>query len=143
LKTYFSHGENIRLISKYDAREFKEKHILAIENDPSASDKFDERVQRCLDWIDNQYSMQDVSISMLSKIAFLSESRLTHLFREQVGTPIRQYILWKRVEMALKKSLEGFSLTESAHHSGFSDSSHFIRTFKKMFGIYPSFVNKK
>jgi len=55
---------------------------------------------------------------------------------------IRQYILWKKIEIAATKSQTGHSLTESAHYAGFTDSSHFIKTFKKMFGVRPSFAMK-
>ncbi|HEB91668.1 MAG TPA: helix-turn-helix domain-containing protein, partial [Deltaproteobacteria bacterium] len=30
------------------------------------------------------------------------------------------------------------SLSEAAHHAGFSDASHFTRPFRKTFGLAPS-----
>ncbi len=74
----------------------------------------------------------------LARIAGLSPSRMQHLFKQQLGIPVRKYILWTRLRYALNLALSGKSLTEVAHQSGFSDSAHFSRTFKSMFGVAPS-----
>lgn len=76
----------------------------------------------------------------LAALAGISESRLQHLFKAQMGIPIRRYVLWMRLRNVIKKSMSGASLTEAAHDSGFSDSAHFTRTFKAMFGIPPSLI---
>src|SRR5699024_1034135 len=85
----------------------------------------DERVRFCLEWIASNYSSENINISKLSEVAFLSESRLAHLFKEYVGCSVHQYILWKKIEEAIKHSQKGATLTECAHFSGFVDSSHF------------------
>ena len=143
LKRYLSQGEDMVLIDIVEPEQFKENHILAFKNKYSGSGDMDSRVQRCMDWIKANYSVDGINISMLSEIVFLSESRLAHLFKKQVGISVHQYILWKKVEMAIKHAMEGFSLTDCAYSSGFADSSHFIKTFQQMFGIYPSFAIKK
>lgn len=68
----------------------------------------------------------------------LSPSRLRHLFREQVGVSIQQFMLWQKLLSAISATLDGASLTEAAHKAGFSDSAHLSRTFRQMFGIKPS-----
>ena len=142
LTSFLSRNEDI-LIDQVQVEPFRENHILAFENQQLALNGIDSRVQRCLDWIKENYSTDGINIAMLSEIVFLSESRLSHLFKKQVGTSVHQYILWRKIEMAIKHALEGFSLTDCAYSSGFADSSHFIKTFQKMFGIYPSFAVKK
>jgi len=79
----------------------------------------------------------------LAAIVCLSESRMQHLFKQEVGIPIRAYVLWVRVRHVLRLSLSGASMSAAAHASGFSDSSHFTRTFKSMFGITPSTLLSK
>jgi len=74
----------------------------------------------------------------LSTAVALSPSRLSHLFREQVGLPIRRFLLWLRLREALAVVARGESLTTAAHAAGFSDSAHFTRTFRRMLGIAPS-----
>lgn len=63
-----------------------------------------------------------------------------HLFKEQVGIPIRRYILWTRLQVSVQHVLQGETLTQAAHSAGFADSAHFSRTFSDMFGIRPSDV---
>jgi len=65
----------------------------------------------------------------------LSPSRLRHLFVEQTGLAFKTYMLWQRLVRALRCYAEGNSLTEAAHHAGFSDSAHFSRIFRRYFGL--------
>ena len=83
---------------------------------------------------------QDVRLPALAKIVGLSPGRLTHVFKECVGIPIRQYILWLRLQVVVANLQLGTSLTNAAHAAGFSDSSHLSNTFRKMFGLAPSEV---
>lgn len=71
-------------------------------------------------------------------IACLSESRLSHLFKKEIGIPIRKYILWHRLQHGIRHFLQGHTLTQAAHLAGFSDVSHFTRTFVSNFGMSPS-----
>ena len=74
----------------------------------------------------------------LANLIGLSESRMQHVFKDQVGIPIRRYVLWMRLRNVLELALAGSSLTTAAHASGFSDLAHFTRTFRATFGIKPS-----
>lgn|SRR5690606_10994079 len=103
----------------------------------------DERIRVCLDWIGTNFSTEGLNVKKVAEIALLSDSRLAHIFREQTGISVFQYILWKKVEEAILLSQEGFSLTQCAHSLCFTDSSHFTRTFKNMFGVSPYFALKK
>ena len=78
----------------------------------------------------------------LKDIACLSESRLIHLFKKELGIPIRRYVLWHRLQKAIVFYLEGHTLTQSAYITGFSDVAHFTRTFVSMFGMPPSHILK-
>jgi len=78
------------------------------------------------------------SIDDLTRLAHLSESRLQHVFREQVGVPIRRYLLWHRYLTALRLLAEGRSATEAAHAAGFSDSAHLTRTAVQLNGFTPT-----
>jgi AraC-like DNA-binding protein len=83
-----------------------------------------------------------LSLRELADRAGLSDSRLVHLFKEQVGIPIRRYALWIRLNRAILEIARTRNLTEAAHNAGFADSAHFSRTFLRMFGSSPSEILK-
>ncbi|KMJ45630.1 hypothetical protein AB204_07870 [Xenorhabdus khoisanae] len=82
--------------------------------------------------------VKSISSSKISGHLFLSESRFLHLFRQEMGTNFRGYLLWKRFHHALEKINSPDSLTLLASHSGFSDSAHFSRTGVMLYGFSPS-----
>jgi AraC-like DNA-binding protein len=147
LKKYPVENEDVVVLDAIAAEKlFKwEGNFIALDGQQSYlhTKNRDERMKKCLDCIEENIALEGINISMLSEKLFLSESRLAHLFKEQIGISIHQYILWKKIETAVKRSLEGYSLTDCAHYAGFIDSSHFNKTFKRMFGVNPFFALKE
>jgi len=95
---------------------------------------FDPRIQDTINHINKSISKR-ITIPDLARRACLSESRLTHLFTEQIGIPISRYILWARLMTAVQHVLAGESITDAAYSAGFSDSAHLSRTYRQMYGI--------
>lgn len=112
---------------------------FASKIDIQTDNSLDERITNCIEAIHKNLCTSELTISQLTSFSYLSESRLSHLFKQQLGISIRQYILWKKISLAVIQSKSGFSMTECAHYAGFADSSHFNKVFYKMFGINPSF----
>ena len=83
---------------------------------------------------------QDVRLPALARLVGLSQGRLTHVFKDEVGVPLRQYVLWLRLQVVVTQVQAGASLTAAAHAAGFSDSSHLSNAFRRMFGLAPSDV---
>jgi AraC-like DNA-binding protein len=79
----------------------------------------------------------DAPLPVLAAAVGLSPSRVTHLFRDQVGIPLRAYRRWVRFLLAAEALRDGASLTDAAHHAGFADVSHLHRTFRHHFGLQP------
>lgn len=79
-----------------------------------------------------------IRMKEIGKDFSISEDRLIRLFKENLGIPLRRYLLWVRILSTVKLLKEGKNLTEAAHAAGFSDSAHFTRTFKENFGFVPS-----
>ena len=80
------------------------------------------------------------SLRRLSNDVQLSEGRLSRLFHREMGMPYRPYRRWRRVQQALSLLERGANLTEAAIGAGFSDSAHFSRTFRQLFGVTPSAI---
>ncbi len=83
----------------------------------------------------NKTENKKITLKELAGISNLSEGRFTHLFKDEIGIPIRKYLLWRRLLEAVELIKEGSSFTDAAHEAGFSDSAHLSRTFKDSFGI--------
>ncbi|MBL7699665.1 MAG: helix-turn-helix transcriptional regulator [Chitinophagaceae bacterium] len=115
---------------------------LTIPDQTAFSSDIDHRIAKCLHAIESLATNNKLTLAELAKLSFLSESRLAHLFKQQLGISVHQCILWKKILLATAKSIEGYSITECAHYVGFADSSHFNKAFGKMFGINPFFVLK-
>ena len=79
-----------------------------------------------------------VDVKQLAVEVGLSVSRLSHVFSEEIGTPIRSYVRWLRLVNAAERLASGTSITQAAHDAGFADGPHFSRTFRSMFGLAPS-----
>ena len=69
-----------------------------------------------------------------AKQVSLSPSRLSHLFREQVGVPLKSYVVLHQTEKAFAALLGGASITDAAMLAGFDSPSHFAATVKKLMG---------
>jgi AraC-like DNA-binding protein len=78
------------------------------------------------------------SVAQLAERVGLSEGRLTHLFTQQLGVPLRRYVSWLRLRHVVYVYMLTGSLTSAAYEAGFADSAHLSRTFRSEFGLRPS-----
>jgi AraC-like DNA-binding protein len=76
-------------------------------------------------------------LAELATAVGLSPDRLTHLFTEQVGIPLRGYRRWLRLLLAAEALRNGATLNDAAHQAGFADAAHLHRTFRDQFGLRP------
>ena len=77
----------------------------------------------------------DHAIESFAQRVCLSSSRLSHLFREQIGVPLKSYILFHQLESAFTQLLNGANITDAALLAGFDSPSHFAATVKKWMGM--------
>jgi AraC-like DNA-binding protein len=119
------------------ANEIKQLFLNYFSEHISTPSLIDPRTTNLITYIQKNPEDSYKGVDLARKI-FLSESRMQHLFKQQIGIPIRKYLLWNKIRSVLILSMKGKTLTQAAHQSGFSDSAHFSRTFKSMFGISPS-----
>lgn len=115
--------------------------ILSLKN-YTVNHLLDERVDKVLKYIANNNNLTEVSLESLSKDVFLSESRLSHLFKDNIGISISSYILNYKVRKAFKLIFEGHSITTSALEAGFYSSSHLTNVCKEKLGMIPSTIRK-
>ena len=108
-----------------------------LEGPPLSARRLDARVSTVLDLLKGAFLSAPTAADLAEAVG-LSEGRLVHPFNEQVGIPLRRYILWLRLRHVFYFRTLGHSLTAAAHEAGFADSAHLSRTFRGMFGMPPS-----
>ncbi|MNK14572.1 DNA-binding transcriptional regulator AraC [compost metagenome] len=99
----------------------------------------DERIYKAIQYLEQNFD-RIVSLKEIANICFLSETRFLHLFKEKTNLNFRRYQLWNKLIKSLPY-LKEHSITETAHQFGFTDSSHYSRTFKETFGLTPKFLS--
>ncbi len=77
-------------------------------------------------------------LSELAASVGVSESRLWRLFREQTGASPGKYLTQQRIQTAGKLlDTTSLSVKQITYAVGFDDESHFIRAFKRIWGLTP------
>ncbi len=100
-------------------------------------------VMVCMDYIYENLHTK-ITLPILAKIAGLSPSYLSRLFRRETGLTVSEYIIRKRVEAAenmLKYS--EYSCIEISSYLCFSSESHFIQVFRRYTGYTPKQYRQK
>lgn len=120
-----------------------EEIILLIASYNEQKKTLDPRVKEVLDVISKHY-MEDHLIEELAGKVCLSPSRLSHLFKEQVGDSIIETLMkyrLKQAEKLIKYTLR--PITEIALTVGFNSPDYFTRRFTSYYGVNPSLYRKQ
>jgi len=75
------------------------------------------------------------SVSNIAEKMHISVSRLEHVFKNETGITLKQYMLMNRLRNVYRLAVRGVSLTEAALASGFNSSAHLSKTAYDMTGI--------
>lgn len=101
----------------------------------------EQRIVNALKFMDANFE-KVLSLEEVAEKCFLSPTRFLHLFKEKTNLTFRRYQLWNKLIKSLP-FLVNNSITETAYTFGFSDTSHYTRTFKETFGVTPKFLFQK
>lgn len=79
------------------------------------------------------------SCSELAKLLYISESKLSRLFKSHLGTTVHQYVYNQRMKAARQMLISGETHIGSvATALGYANMSHFSYAFNRYYGINPS-----
>lgn len=95
-------------------------------------------LEKAKDYINNNYSDEDIGINKVSNYLHISPCYLSMIFKKETGETFLNYLVSIRLEVA-KDLLRASNLKtfEIAERIGYSDPNYFSYFFKKNFGISP------
>ena len=95
-----------------------------------------ELLDRVAAYIEKNYT-EHITIDDLARCFFVSNSTISHLFKQKMGVSVYRYITQRRLIAAKTLIGQKLPLEEISQQVGFSDYSTFYRAFKQEFGISP------
>ncbi|MEH7180342.1 AraC family transcriptional regulator [Neobacillus vireti] len=107
-------------------------------------DEQNEYVQQIATYVQDHYN-QKFHLDHIAKELNISKSYLVHLFKEQTGYTIMEYVMQYRLTQSLHllKMYPNETIKELCNQCGFESEAHFSRFFKKNLGESPSAYRKK
>ena len=115
------------------ARKSKKTNVIRHEKHTDMSLSF----YHILEYIDT-HSGEQLEVCKLAQMCNMSYSNFARLFRDNYGRSCKEYIQYIRLNKAQDLLINSdLDLDYIAQETGFFDSSHFIRTYKKWRGITP------
>lgn len=127
-----------------EVRDLSDSLIAMLVAEKKPKTDLDARIHRVLKYINGNEDLH-IEAKELYDIAGLSESHFHLLFKDNVGIPLRKYILWLKLYRAISSILVGEDFTTAAQNGDFADSAHLAKTFKSNTGLSLStlFKNKQ
>ena len=95
----------------------------------------DKRIMKALELIKGKKGINNDIIKEILEVIDISQSRFSHLFKEQVGLPLSSYLVMIKLKKAYQYIFAGCNVTNAALIAGFDSSSHFAATSKDMIGL--------
>lgn len=121
--------------SHADARHFDRRVLSACGLNVNVDPTYDSRIANVLESLHKADYVNNHTFSSLCKAADLSQSRLSHLFKEQVGVSLGSYLTFEKIGKTYTYMRSGEDLTTACLHAGFDSSSHFSAAYRRMFGL--------
>ena len=95
------------------------------------------QINPAINYVDANYD-KPITLAEIARASHLSVSRLAHIFKEQMGITIIDYLTSVRIERAKQLLLAtDQNCTEVCFEVGYNNQSYFTRTFKELVGVTP------
>lgn len=94
------------------------------------------KIEQVLAYI-NQNLSETLTLDVLSNVFYLNKYYLSHMFKENTGFSVNEYIINRRILKSRELLKQDLPVYEVSEMVGFNNYCHFIRTFKSLVGISP------
>lgn len=91
----------------------------------------------------NSNITSDLTLENIASHFFVSKYYIAHIFKDNLGISLHQYIIKKRLHACRSAIATGEPITVVAEKLGFADYTSFFRAFKKEYGISPKDYQKE
>ncbi|MDO5022406.1 MAG: AraC family transcriptional regulator [Eubacteriales bacterium] len=100
-------------------------------------------IKEVLSFIDNNFSVEDISLASVAERFFISKYHLSRQFNSALGISLYKYITLKRMQKASIMLSNGQAPSQVSLDCGYNDYSNFYRAFLTEYGISPSEYAKR
>lgn len=99
-------------------------------------------IERVKEYIE-AHCIDNFDINEVAKVACLSKTHLTRLFKKHTGTTLHEYYLENKINKLKEKLLDlELSVTQAFNACGLNYNGHFAKVFKEKTGLSPSQYRK-
>lgn len=97
------------------------------------------RLRRIIDYVDKNLA-REIRLSDIASAVYLSESAVCHLFKDEMKTSIKKYIIEKKMMYAKSLLQQGMTPGAAASACGYRNYASFYKMFCKIVGKSPAEV---
>jgi len=113
-------------------------YVILDQTELVGETKRKERIRRILLYLEEHYR-EPIRLTDLAEMEKISQTHLSHFFREQLHITFQDYLSRLRVEAAMEMlRTTDLSLTSIAYECGFSDPKYLNQGFRKIIGLAPA-----
>ena len=96
------------------------------------------RVERVRQYIQEHFC-EEISLESIAAVCGMSKYYLCHVFKENMGVSVFNYLIWLRMEEARRLlATTTLKVSQVGSRVGYADPNYFITAFKKQEGITPT-----
>lgn len=103
-----------------------------------ATNESNEQTLKMIEYIE-EHITEELSVDSIAAKFYMSRYYLMHLFKEETGDTIGNFIANKRLMLARDMIGQGMPVTEACYACGYRNYSTFSRAYKKCFGTAAKF----